>query len=244
MLSRTVTRRARSATWPMRSSATTRCWCAGPTGEAYNIGTETPEISMAELADSLAAIGRRPLGLHRQGRTGASDDPAYLTDNPNRRCPVIEQGPDGTGVRPAGDARGRIATHLIWYRGQPRGGGQLMKMSIIGTGYVGLVSGVGLAERATTWFASISTRRRSTASIGANRRSSRRDSKSCWGRSSATGCEPRRDLRASGVGLGSHDDRRRDAVRRQGDRPDVHRGCGAARSARRWPPRTATTSWS
>ncbi len=56
-------------------------------GEAFNIGTEQPEISMRDLAALVVATTGQALQVKYQ----QSDDPNYLTDNPNRRCPVIEK---------------------------------------------------------------------------------------------------------------------------------------------------------
>jgi dTDP-glucose 4,6-dehydratase/UDP-glucuronate decarboxylase len=54
-------------------------------GEAFNIGTESPEISMLELARRVIEISGKPLRVAYE----ASADPNYLKDNPQRRCPSI-----------------------------------------------------------------------------------------------------------------------------------------------------------
>lgn len=59
----------------------------GRPGESYNIGTEEPEIAMADLAALVLRVCGAKTGVLRQ----ASDDPEYLTDNPQRRCPVIRK---------------------------------------------------------------------------------------------------------------------------------------------------------
>jgi UDP-glucuronate decarboxylase len=56
-------------------------------GEAFNIGTEKPEISMRELAAMVIRVAGNKVGL----TTKISDDKDYLTDNPNRRCPNIQK---------------------------------------------------------------------------------------------------------------------------------------------------------
>jgi dTDP-glucose 4,6-dehydratase/UDP-glucuronate decarboxylase len=56
-------------------------------GEPFNIGTETPEISMRDLAQLVIDVSGKPLRVEYQ----TSDDPAYLTDNPVRRCPDISK---------------------------------------------------------------------------------------------------------------------------------------------------------
>jgi UDP-glucuronate decarboxylase len=57
-------------------------------GEAFNVGNDEREISISDFAGELAAIaGDPPLQvIHR-----ASDDPQYLTDNPQRRCPDLRK---------------------------------------------------------------------------------------------------------------------------------------------------------
>lgn len=54
-------------------------------GEPFNIGTETPEISMLDLAQLVVATSQKALRVEYK----KSDDPKYLTDNPVRRCPDI-----------------------------------------------------------------------------------------------------------------------------------------------------------
>ncbi|HEX8333280.1 MAG TPA: NAD-dependent epimerase/dehydratase family protein [Segetibacter sp.] len=56
-------------------------------GESFNIGTETPEISMLELAIKVIETTGKKLDVTFK----ISDDKDYLTDNPNRRCPIIEK---------------------------------------------------------------------------------------------------------------------------------------------------------
>ncbi|MDQ3120017.1 MAG: NAD-dependent epimerase/dehydratase family protein [Verrucomicrobiota bacterium] len=56
-------------------------------GEPFNVGTETPEISMKDLAQLVIDISGKPLRVEYQ----TSEDPAYLTDNPVRRCPDISK---------------------------------------------------------------------------------------------------------------------------------------------------------
>ena len=57
-------------------------------GEAFNVGNDEREISVAELARELSRVAGPPTleVIHR-----ASDDPQYLTDNPQRRCPDLRK---------------------------------------------------------------------------------------------------------------------------------------------------------
>ena len=57
-------------------------------GEAFNVGNDEREISIGDFARELAAAaGPPPLEvIHR-----VSEDPQYLTDNPQRRCPNLRK---------------------------------------------------------------------------------------------------------------------------------------------------------
>jgi dTDP-glucose 4,6-dehydratase/UDP-glucuronate decarboxylase len=57
-------------------------------GEAFNVGNDEREISMGDFARELAAAaGDPPLDVVHQ----VSEDPHYLTDNPQRRCPDLSK---------------------------------------------------------------------------------------------------------------------------------------------------------
>lgn len=64
-----------------------RALLSGEQGESFNIGTERPEISMRELAEMVIKVSSRNLRVEYK----QSEDPKYLTDNPQRRCPSIEK---------------------------------------------------------------------------------------------------------------------------------------------------------
>ena len=80
------------------------------------------------------------------GRSAESD---YLIDNPNRRCPVIDKARRELGFDPKSAGRGRHLPFADLVQPQPDRGGCLMKVSIVGTGYVGLVTGACLADTGT-----------------------------------------------------------------------------------------------
>lgn len=88
----------------------------GRSGEAYNIGVETPEISMAELAERVVAIGRDMFSYGGKIVYAASDDRAYLTDNPNRRSPVIAKARADLGYDPKVDIATGLERAFCWYR--------------------------------------------------------------------------------------------------------------------------------
>jgi dTDP-glucose 4,6-dehydratase/UDP-glucuronate decarboxylase len=87
----------------------------GHDGEAYNIGVEEPEISMRELAERLAAIGRDHFGYSGQVVRRESDERAYLVDNPSRRCPTIAKARDHLDYRPHVELDDGLTRSLVWY---------------------------------------------------------------------------------------------------------------------------------
>jgi UDP-glucuronate decarboxylase len=89
----------------------------GRPGEAYNIGVETPEISVAELAEKMVATARRLGGYMRKVVLGKSADSAYLIDNPNRRCPVITKARTELGYDPQVGIDEGLRRSIIWYGG-------------------------------------------------------------------------------------------------------------------------------
>jgi UDP-glucuronate decarboxylase len=89
----------------------------GASGEAYNIGVETPEISMAELAGRVAALGRELFGYTGKIVRQQSADEDYLVDNPSRRCPVITKAKTELGYDPQVTIEEGLRRSLIWYSG-------------------------------------------------------------------------------------------------------------------------------
>ena len=87
----------------------------GRRGEPYNIGADRPEVSMRELAERVAAIGRDLVGYSGDVVVGTSEDPHYLTDNPNRRCPVIDKARTELGYEPEVDLDEGLERALRWY---------------------------------------------------------------------------------------------------------------------------------
>ena len=65
-------------------------------GEPFNIGTNSPEISMGELAKLTIDISGKNLKVKYQ----TSSDSNYLTDNPQRRCPSIDKAKRFLGYNP------------------------------------------------------------------------------------------------------------------------------------------------
>ena len=92
---------------------------AGRPGEPYNIGTEEPEITMRELAERMTRIAGELFGYEGRIVRGTSGDPEYLTDNPSRRCPVIEKARTELGYEPKVTLDEGLARSLVWYRENP-----------------------------------------------------------------------------------------------------------------------------
>ncbi len=91
----------------------------GRAGEAYNIGTESPEISMADLAERIVAVGRELLGYDGAVVRQASDEKDYLVDNPQRRCPSIAKARAELGYEPAVGLDEGLRRSLVWYHQNP-----------------------------------------------------------------------------------------------------------------------------
>jgi nucleoside-diphosphate-sugar epimerase len=88
----------------------------GRAGEPYNIGKESPEISMKKLAHITVDAARELFGYEGRVVIGVSDDAEYLTDNPNRRCPVIDKARRELGYDPTVEVHDGVRRALIWYR--------------------------------------------------------------------------------------------------------------------------------
>jgi len=89
----------------------------GRPGEAYNIGVEAPEISIVEVAERVVAHARDLFGYTGKVVRQPSQDPSYLLDNPNRRCPVITKARTELGYHPTVSLEDGLRRMLIWYGG-------------------------------------------------------------------------------------------------------------------------------
>ncbi|MCW6507712.1 NAD-dependent epimerase/dehydratase family protein [Lichenifustis flavocetrariae] len=66
----------------------------------FNIGIEKPETSVRDLATFYQSSGKPLFGYSGKVIFETSDDPEYMTDNPNRRCPVITKARTVLGYDP------------------------------------------------------------------------------------------------------------------------------------------------
>jgi len=87
----------------------------GAPGEAYNVGVETPEVSMLELAEQMTALGRELFGYRGKVVRQQSADKDYLVDNPTRRCPVITKAREQLGYAPQVTLEDGLRRSLLWY---------------------------------------------------------------------------------------------------------------------------------
>ena len=89
----------------------------GGAGEAYNIGVETPEISVNELAARAVALGKELFGYAGKVVRKESADKDYVVDNPYRRCPIIIKARSELGYAPAVTIDEGLRRSLLWYSG-------------------------------------------------------------------------------------------------------------------------------
>ena len=87
----------------------------GQPGEAYNIGVETPEVSMRELAEMLCRSAKELFSYGGRVVCQTSQDSDYLIDNPNRRCPVIAKARAHLGYNPTVSLHDGLRRSLAWY---------------------------------------------------------------------------------------------------------------------------------
>lgn len=87
----------------------------GQDGEAYNIGVEKPEISIANLAERVADRARHLFDYPGKVSLQVSADEDYLVDNPNRRCPVIDKARADLNYNPGISLDEGLKRSLIWY---------------------------------------------------------------------------------------------------------------------------------
>ncbi|MEM6652604.1 MAG: NAD-dependent epimerase/dehydratase family protein [Pseudomonadota bacterium] len=87
----------------------------GQPGESYNVGTDAEEVSMAKLADEVVSVASRHWGYQGKVVRETSSDKEYLTDNPNRRCPIIDKAREELGYDPQIDFEEGLERAMFWY---------------------------------------------------------------------------------------------------------------------------------
>ncbi|MFO0912491.1 MAG: NAD-dependent epimerase/dehydratase family protein [Pirellulales bacterium] len=92
----------------------------GRPGEPYNIGTETPEISMYDLACKIAGLGGELFGREVPVIRQPSPEQDYLVDNPQRRCPQIGKARRELNYQPGISLDEGLRRTLSWYHYHPQ----------------------------------------------------------------------------------------------------------------------------
>ena len=209
----------------------------GRRGEAYNVGNERPEISIDELASIMSSIARDTFGYSGRVVRHRSADEHYLTDNPRRRCPDISKAREELAFLAEGSAGGRSPPQPVVVSRQSGGYGA-MNIAIVGAGYVGLVSGLCLADTGHTCYLRGCRPRPDCAAQAWGSASSR-----AWPRRPSAPLPWVNVLSVGGPGrrrprFRHHDDYRRNAAGERRDQPSVHR----RRCSRNWqvPARAST----
>lgn len=87
----------------------------GQKGEAYNIGVENPEISIADLAARVVDLAQNLFGYKGKVVRRLSADTDYLADNPSRRCPSIAKARNDLDYDPSISVEEGLRRSLIWY---------------------------------------------------------------------------------------------------------------------------------
>ena len=87
----------------------------GRAGEPYNIGTETPELSINDLAEKMIQTARELFGYEGRLVHRSNPESDYLVDNPNRRCPSIEKARSELGYNPTILVDEGLRRSLAWY---------------------------------------------------------------------------------------------------------------------------------
>lgn len=89
----------------------------GEPGEAYNVGNDHEEIGMLDLAKRLVEVAGPPtIPIEHK----LSDDPHYLSDNPQRRCPDLAKMKRSFPWSPQVDLREGLSRCLRSYEGGAR----------------------------------------------------------------------------------------------------------------------------
>ncbi len=90
----------------------------GKKGEAYNIGNPKPEISMEDFADLVAQTSQEVVNYKGKVQFQIHDDPKYLTDNPQRRCPDISKAQSQLNFQPEVELEEGVRRYIKWAAGQ------------------------------------------------------------------------------------------------------------------------------
>lgn len=93
----------------------------GVDGESYNVGTEEPEISIRQLANMVMETAADLFNYDGKLVFKNSSDKEYLTDNPNRRAPMIKKAKEHLAYNPSITIEEGLRRSLIWYKDNGKG---------------------------------------------------------------------------------------------------------------------------
>jgi UDP-glucuronate decarboxylase len=82
----------------------------------FNIGVDRPEITVGEFAALYRDAGREIFGYRGDVRFEVSTDREYLTDNPNRRCPIITKARKLLAYAPSVTVEDGVRRHLTFLK--------------------------------------------------------------------------------------------------------------------------------
>ena len=88
-----------------------RALLIGKVARPYNIGNDSKETSMWELAQIISKILG---GIHIE--RAVSEEKDYLTDNPQRRCPVIDRAREELNYNPEVSPEDGLERVIRWYK--------------------------------------------------------------------------------------------------------------------------------
>ena len=91
------------------------------TFDVFNIGMDSPELTMLGYAKMCALIGQKSFGYEGKVEFQVSEDQDFLTDNPRRRCPDLSYSQKKLGFHPqlsTEEGIYRFLTFLTEYREQ------------------------------------------------------------------------------------------------------------------------------
>ena len=88
--------------------------------DVFNIGIDSPEISVREFAEIFERHGREVFGYEGKISFATSRDSEYLTDNPNRRCPDIGKARAELGYSPTVNVDDGVRRYLEFLREDER----------------------------------------------------------------------------------------------------------------------------
>lgn len=92
----------------------------GKAGDSYNIGSDGPELSVANFARLVAKESELLFAYKGKVTHKPSADSDYLVDNPQRRCPDLSKARIELGYHPTVSLEAGIRKSMIWYEGNKR----------------------------------------------------------------------------------------------------------------------------